>query len=268
MHQALNAADIDSLAARLDGAAREARAVAQLSADTALDLESAYAVQSASIGRRLARGERQVGLKMGFTSRAKMIQMGVSDLIWGRLTDAMHLAAGAELPFGRFIHPRAEPEIAFRLARPLAGEVSLEEAMAAVDGIAPAIEIIDSRYANFRFSLTDVVADNSSSSALVTGDWVAPALLGSEEITMELLVDGVVVEHGTSAAILGNPWQSLVEAARLSSVNGPGLAAGWIVMAGAATAAYALAPGMRVSTRAGALGETGFTVSGTREARA
>jgi 2-oxo-3-hexenedioate decarboxylase len=145
--------------------------------------------------------------------------------------------------------------------------VSLEEAMAAVDGIAPAIEIIDSRYANFRFSLTDVVADNSSSSAFVTGNWVAPSLLGSEEISMELMVDGAVVEHGTSAAILGNPWQSLVEAARLSSVNGPGLAAGWIVMAGAATAAYALAPGMRVSTRAGALGETGFTVSGTREAR-
>jgi len=256
------------MAERLDGAARDAHAVAQLSADTALDLEGAYAVQAASIGRRLARGERQVGVKMGFTSRAKMQQMGVSDLIWGRLTDAMHVAAGTELPFHRFIHPRAEPEIAFRLARPLKGAVSLAEAMAAVDGIAPAIEIIDSRYANFRFSLTDVVADNSSSSAFVTGDWVDPGLLGSAEIAMELLVDGAVVEHGTSAAILGNPWQSLVEAARLSSVNGPGLAAGWIVLAGAATAAFALAPGMRVRARAGALGETGFHVSGHREAKA
>lgn len=268
MHQALNTADIDSLAARLDGAAHEARAVAQLSADTALDLEAAYAVQAASIGRRLARGERQVGVKMGFTSRAKMQQMGVSDLIWGRLTDAMHLQAGAELPFGRFIHPRAEPEIAFRLARPLAGHVSLDEAMAAVDGVAPAIEIIDSRYANFRFSLTDVVADNSSSSAFVTGAWVDPALLGNAELEMALLVDGQVVERGTSSAILGNPWQSLVEAARLASITGPGLAAGWIVLAGAATAAHALAPGMRVSARAGALGETGFCVSGTRGTQA
>lgn len=267
MHQALNAADIDALATRLDGAAREARAVAQLSADTVLDLEGAYAVQSASIGRRLARGERQVGVKMGFTSRAKMQQMGVSDLIWGRLTDAMRLDAGAELPFHRFIHPRAEPEIAFRLARPLKGSISLDEAISAVDGIAPAIEIIDSRYANFRFSLTDVVADNSSSSAFVTGNWVDPALLEREEISMELLVDGAVVEHGTSAAILGNPWQSLVEAARLSSVNGPGLAAGWIVLAGAATAAHALAPGMRVDVRAGAIGETGFRVSGERGAQ-
>jgi 2-oxo-3-hexenedioate decarboxylase len=268
MHQALNTADIDTLAARLDGAAREARAVAQLSADTALDLEAAYAVQAASIGRRLARGERQVGVKMGFTSRAKMQQMGVSDLIWGRLTDAMHLDAGAELPFARFIHPRAEPEIAFRLARPLAGNVSLAQAMAAVDAVAPAIEIIDSRYANFRFSLTDVVADNSSSSAFVTGTWVDPSLLGSNELDMALLVDGQVVESGTSAAILGNPWESLIEAARLASVDGSGLAAGWIVLAGAATAAHALAPGMRVSTRAGVLGETGFTVSGTRETRA
>lgn len=261
MHQALSASDITRLAARLDDAAREARAVAQLSADTALDLPSAYAVQAASIARRLARGEQQVGVKMGFTSRAKMQQMGVSDLIWGRLTDAMRLDAGGELPFARFIHPRAEPEIAFRLARPLTGHVSLDEAMAAVDGIAPAIEIIDSRYANFRFSLTDVVADNSSSSAFVTGNWVSPLLLGREAIVMELLVDGAVVEHGTSEAILGNPWQSLVEAARLASVNGPGLAAGWIVFAGAATAAHALAPGMHVSTRAGVLGETGFRVS-------
>ena len=268
MHQALNSTDIDALAARLDDAARAARAIAQLSAETVLDLDSAYAVQAASIGRRLARGERQIGVKMGFTSRAKMVQMGVSDLIWGRLTDAMHLAADAELPFRRFIHPRAEPEIAFRLARPLTGHVSIEEAMAAVDGIAPAIEIIDSRYADFRFSLTDVVADNSSSSAFVTGEWVDPAGLGSEEIPIELLVDGTVVESGTSTAILGNPWQSLVDAARLASVNGPGLAAGWIVMAGAATAAHALAPGMRVGVRAGAIGETGFRVSGQRGAQA
>jgi 2-oxo-3-hexenedioate decarboxylase len=81
-------------------------------------------------------------------------------------------------------------------------------------------------------------------------------------------LDGQVVESGTSAAILGNPWESLVEAARLASVDGPGLGAGWIVLAGAATAAHALAPGMRVSTRAGVRGETGFTVSGTRESKA
>ena len=82
------------------------------------NLEQAYQVQKEAIALRLLRREQRAGIKMGFTSRAKMIQMGVSDLIWGRLTDAMHLAAGAELPFGRFIHPRAEPEIAFRLARP------------------------------------------------------------------------------------------------------------------------------------------------------
>ena len=136
MHQALTPDDIARLAERLDNAARQARAVAQLSAESTLDLAEAYAVQTASIGRRLARGERQVGVKMGFTSRAKMQQMGVSDLIWGRLTDAMRIDAGAELPLDRFIHPRAEPEIAFRLARPLAGAVSLGEAMAAVDGVA------------------------------------------------------------------------------------------------------------------------------------
>ena len=80
-------ADIKALAQRVDDAAKNATEIPQLT--ESITLEDAYAIQKESMARRFARGEKQVGMKMGFTSRDKMIQMGVHDMIWGRLTDAM-----------------------------------------------------------------------------------------------------------------------------------------------------------------------------------
>ena len=95
---------------------------------------------------------------MGLTSRAKMQQMGVSEVIWGRLTDAMRLEEGGEMSHARYTHPRVEPEIAYIMRKPLSGNVSLAEALDAVEAVAPAMEIIDSRYRNFKFALADVIA--------------------------------------------------------------------------------------------------------------
>ena len=78
--------DIEALAAALDDAATNSRAIPQLSANNELTLEDAYAIQRAAIQRRVDRGAKRVGIKMGFTSRAKMVQMGVHDMIWGRLS--------------------------------------------------------------------------------------------------------------------------------------------------------------------------------------
>src|SRR6185295_3696876 len=163
-----------------------------------LTLDEAYDVQARLLSRRYGRGERPIGIKMGFTSRAKMAQMGVSDLIWGRLTDRMLHASGDTISRRAFVHPRVEPEIAFLLKTPLAGKVDAATALAAVSAVAAAVEIIDSRYRDFKFSLTDVVADNSSSSALVIGAWVEPTFdLGN--LRMELAIDGKVRQTGSSA---------------------------------------------------------------------
>lgn len=224
------------LAQRLDDAERARKPIAQLSRDLPLTLDDAYAVQRALIDRRLARGERPIGVKLGFTSRAKMQQMGVSDLIWGRLTDGMLLENGGQLSLASYIHPRAEPEVAFMLGSPLAGNVTVDQALAAVTAVAPALEIIDSRYADFKFNLADVVADNCSSAGLVIGPWRAPpAALDNLGVLLE--IDGRVVQVGSSAAILGSPLRALASAARLAAAAGLVLEAGWIVMAGAATAA-------------------------------
>jgi 2-oxo-3-hexenedioate decarboxylase len=246
------------LAARVDDAARNAIAIPQLSEP--ISTEQAYEVQAASIARRLQRGERRVGMKMGFTSRAKMQQMGVHDMIWGRLTDAMLVEEGGPLSLSRFVHPRVEPELAFLLKRPLGADVSLMEALAAVEAVAPALEIIDSRYQNFKFSLADVVADNASSSGFVVGPWSDP-YQDFSNLGMVLEMNGQTRQIGSTAGILGHPLRSLVAAARLSANAGEPLQAGWIVMAGGATAAEALQPGQHVRCAMQHLGAVSFSTT-------
>jgi 2-oxo-3-hexenedioate decarboxylase len=129
------------LAQYLDNAATNATAVAQLSNFAPVSLDDAYEVQRLAIQHRIDRGNRLIGLKMGFTSEAKMQQMGVHDMIWGRLTSDMLIKDGESLPFDKFIHPRAEPEICFRIARDIDRELSIDEVKEFVLGFAIAIEI-------------------------------------------------------------------------------------------------------------------------------
>ncbi len=256
-----NEINIHALAKVVDDAAKNANAIEQLSEQGfALSLPQAYQVQDQSLANRLARGEKQVGIKMGFTSRAKMIQMGVDDMIWGPLTDDMFIEEGGETPWDKYVHPRVEPEIVFLLKKPLSGNVTLAEAMAAVEAVAPALEIIDSRYDNFKFSLEDVVADNCSSSGFTIGAWQSN--VGDiSNLGMVMEFDGQAVEIGSSAGILGNPWRSLAAAARVAGEVGKTLPAGSIVLAGASTAAQALKPGVHVRLNCEKLGVAEFSVS-------
>ena len=250
--------DIAAAAERLDVAALNAVATEQFG--DALGLEDAYRVQCALIAQRLARGERSIGVKLGFTSRAKMIQMGVGDLIWGKLTDAMLIEDGGEINLSGFIHPRVEPELAFLIGRRLTGRVSMLEAQAAITAVAPAMEIIDSRYRDFQFSLADVVADNTSGAALVVGTWRS-ANVDISNLGMVMSIDGVAAQIGSTAAILGHPLRTIVAAARLAGAAGEALEPGDIVLAGAATAAEPLRAGIHVMLEAQNLGRAAFSVA-------
>ncbi len=251
--------DLTALAAQVDQAAVEARPIAQLSHSHPLTVAQAYAVQAASLARRYARGESLIGLKMGFTSQAKMEQMGVHDMIWGRLTDAMLLEDGGVLDFAACIHPRAEPELCFRVSQPIAEPIARDAVLDYIDGVAAAVEVIDSRYQNFSFSLADVIADNCSSSAFVVGPW-HDLDRPLEDLAMTLKIDGTPVHAGTSAAILGDPWASVVAATRLASQYGQSIPEGAYLMAGAATPAVYLKPGQAVAVEVEALGTVGFKV--------
>ncbi|MCE2563260.1 2-keto-4-pentenoate hydratase [Komagataeibacter sp. FNDCF1] len=256
--------DTAHLARLLDDAARTATPRGQLTAlAPGMDLDAAYDVQAALAGLRVARGERISGVKLGFTSRAKMRQMDVSDLIGGRLTSGMEVPDGGVFDMAMFIHPRVEAEIAFILRRPLQGVVSTVEARNAIEAVLPALEIIDSRYQDFRFNVVDVVADNASAAGFVLG---APALADTDFSNLGMVMhrNGQIVQTGSSAAILGHPLRALVAAARLAGERGECLRPGEIVLAGAATAAVPLLPGCHVSVSVQSLGRVGFTTTGER----
>ncbi|GKY90154.1 2-keto-4-pentenoate hydratase [Sinisalibacter aestuarii] len=252
-------ADLPAIAEILDEAARTANAVAQISETTPLTSDDAYRVQALSLERRYARGERRVGVKMGLTSRAKMAQVGVDDVVWGRLTSAMRIEEGGHLSRAAFVHPRIEPEIAFLMKAPLSGEVSAMEALAAVEAVAPALEVIDSRYHDFRFDLGDVIADNASSAGFVIGP-PAPVSHDIANLGMVLTVNGHVAETGSSAAIMGHPLRALVAAARMVATAGEELRPGDIVLAGAATAAVPLMPGQAIALQVEGLGAVAVNI--------
>ncbi|MFI6977816.1 2-keto-4-pentenoate hydratase [Embleya sp. NPDC050154] len=257
--EATGARLVAALAATLDEAGRGRRTVARLTDTTDLDLDTAYRVQRAVIDRRVARGEALIGVKMGFTSRAKMVQMGVDDVIWGLLTDAMLVEEGGVLDLGELIHPRIEPEIAFLIGSPLSGTITPAEAVRAIAGVAVAYEVLDSRYADFKFTLPDVIADNASAAGFGFGPWHDPTGLDLSNLGLLVEIDGRVVATGSSAAILGNPLRSLIAAARLAAEAGLELRPGWVVLAGAATAAMPLPKGAHVRVSAAGLGRAEVT---------
>ncbi|MDE0927819.1 MAG: fumarylacetoacetate hydrolase family protein [Acidimicrobiales bacterium] len=249
---------MNALALRLDEAQQRATAIEQLAEP--LNIAEAYEVQTALLALRLGRGEALTGVKMGFTSTAKRQQMGVEDLIFGVLTDGMAVRDGGTTDLATYVHPRVEPEVAFRLGKTISGQLTAEQARDAVDAVAPALEIIDSRYQDFKFSLSDVVADNCSSAGYVIGSWNADpaAIENTNNLGMVMSFNGRQVQSGSSAAISGDPLQSVIDAARLAGEIGQELPAGSILLAGAATAAVPLEPNSEVTLEVQHLGSISF----------
>jgi len=237
--------DLEALAEKLDEAQVQASPVPMLSRERPLTTEQGYGVQKALIARRVERGERVVGAKLGLTSRAKMDQVGVHEPIRGVLTDGMHVPDEGTIRHAKYCHPRVEPEIAFVMGDGLEGRpASKADALAAVVRVHVALEVIDSRYENFKFTLADVVADNCSSAAFVLGDGVravdAPPL---DHLGVVLRHNGQIAHTASTAAVLGNPLEALGELATMLGRRANRIEPGWIVLSGGATAAIHVQPG-------------------------
>lgn len=214
-----------------------------------LDVATGYEIQDLTLQRRLDRGEKVVGIKLGLTSRAKQQRMGVDTPFIAWLTDAMVLPAGDPVPQDQLIHPRIEPELVFVMGERLEGPgVTAAQAMAAVDHVLGGAEVIDSRYRDFKFAAGDVIADNASSGAFVTGPVALPPSeldLSLEAVLVE--VDGQVVDSATGAAVQGHPGEALALAANDLATRGHAIEPGWIVLTGGMTDAYFAAPGSSIS---------------------
>lgn len=257
----LTEAIVQALAEHLESAELQAREVTKITdAHPTLDWDDAYAIQQEIRRRKEARGHKVAGFKAGLTSRVKMKQMGVEAPVFGLIFDYMSVADGGEINTSELIHPKVEAEIAFVLKRPLRGPgCHVGAVLAATDFVVPAVEVIDSRYENFRFDLASVIADNTSSSRFVVGGVAREvAELDLRTLGIVLSKNGEIAAMAAGAAVLGHPAAAVAMLVNHLAKRGEELPAGTFVMSGGATEAISAAAGDAINVRFQDLGCVSF----------
>lgn len=247
----------DVVAARLIDAAARRSAIQPLTDEYPdLDADLAYEIQDSVVRARLDAGAIVVGAKLGLTSAAKQVQMNVNEPLYGWLTDDMQIDTGQAVVCSDYIQPRVEPEIAFLLGRDLQGpQVLAAHVLAATELVFPAIDVLDSRFSGYTFTINDVIADNSSCAGFTLGGrGVRPDGIDLRLVGCAFERNGVLVATAAGAAVLGHPAASVAWMVRRLARRGRGLKAGQVVMAGALTEAVAISPGDCVVARFDRLG--------------
>ncbi len=234
-------------AAQLDDARRTRTGCAPLSDSIDLDLGSAYTIQRALTARRLARGERVVGWKLGYTSLAMREQMGIDRPNFGPLTDAMLLADGdvGAVVSPELLQPRVEPEIAVRFVSSLAGTVTVDDVVGAMEAAYACLEVVDSVYPDYRFRIEDNTADGSSAAQVVVGPALS-AVDALDRVAVVLRRNGGDVARATGAAASGHPLLGVVWLVEQLAAQGGELRAGDVVITGGLTHAVPLLAGDQV----------------------
>lgn len=252
------------LAEQLRRAEADRVGLAPLTERCELSSQDGYRIQAINTAHRIQAGQRIVGRKVGLTSLAMQQQLGVDEPDFGVIFENMLIEDGAVLYVDQLVAPRVEAEIAFRLGSDLAGgDVTDEDARRAIADVLIALEVIDSRIADWKIKLPDTIADNASSARMVVG----PSLPATPELVDELVrteitltEDGVVTASGPGAAVLGHPVRAVSWLARRLSEVGEGLKAGDLVLAGAVHASVALTRGTEVAASAAQLGQVRLRV--------
>ena len=254
---ALDSKTLDQLARHLHACQREARDTPKITDEhPQMDFDDAYAIQDRILAAKLKGGARVAGYKAGLTSHAKMKQMGVSDPVFGFLVDEFTVADGGEVKVSELIHPKVEPEIAFVTRTELRGPgCNIASVLAASDIVLPGIEVIDSRYRDFKFDVTSVIADNTSAVRFVVGGHAVDARsvdLRTTGIVLEK--NGVPVALGAGAAVLGHPAAAVAMLVNHLGRRGKSLPAGSLVLSGGATEAVSVQAGDHVRLRVQGMG--------------
>lgn len=257
MSLTLSREDIVRLTERVEGAQLRAYEIPKLTDEyPEMTVEDGYAIQTELRRRWLARGNRLLGWKVGLTSKAKMVQMGVHVPSIGFLTSDMSRPENSSIAVADLVHPRVECEVAFVTSKELQGnKCTIDDVLNATDYVLPAIEIIDSRFANFKFDLPSVIADNGSSARFVGGGRPRRAQeLDLRTLGVVMEKNGEMVAMGASAAVLGHPAQAIAMLVRILSEQGEVLPAGSFVMSGGITEAIVVTAGDSVIARFQELG--------------
>ena len=222
-----------------------------------LDVRTAYQAQALFVEHRLQAGEQVIGAKLGLTSAVKRKALNIHEPVFGRVTSGMVVPHGEPVRLRELIHPRVEPEIAFLIGKRIEAPTTVAAVLAATEAVLPAIEVVDSRYAD-PFRLPDSVADNAGAARVVLG---TQARRPSELVDLAVL--GCVfrrrggIETAAGGAVMGHPAAALVWLAEALSARGEGIEPGSIVLSGGLTASVALAARGVVTAEFDGLGSIG-----------
>ena len=220
------------------------------------DLKAAYAIQEKLLRLHEGEGAKRIGFKLGLTSEAKMKQMNVDSPVFGFLVDEFSVPEGGEIKISELIHPKVEAEICFITRKELSGPgCNIASVLSASDVVLPGIEVIDSRYRDFKFDLKSVVADNTSASRFVVGGKIADARsVDLRTLGVVFEINGEAVALGAGAAVLGHPAAAVAMLVNHLGQRGQVLPAGSLVLSGGVTEAIAVKAGDHVNLRIQHLG--------------
>jgi 2-keto-4-pentenoate hydratase len=228
-----------------------------------MSVADAYRVQQDLVGRLAGSGDRVVGYKLGLTSSAMQTMLGVDSPDFAPVLSSHVHSDGASIAADAFIAPRVEAEIALVLRADLAGpDCTAVDVAGAVSGAVAALEIVDSRIADWKIKLADTIADLASCGAIVLGTDVTPAEgIDLRLVGMVFTRDGELIATGAGAAALGSPYAAVAWLVNTLHEVGASLRAGQFVMTGALHAAVDIAAGQRFRAEFDRLGPVGLRVS-------
>ncbi|MCY3807688.1 MAG: fumarylacetoacetate hydrolase family protein [bacterium] len=214
------------------------------------DVSAAYAVQQVNTDLAVSEGRRITGRKIGLTSEAVQQQLGFGQPVSGVLFADRCVADGIDVAAGTLMQPRAEAEIAVVLGDDLdKGTHTVVDIISAIAYVLPAIEIVDSRIADWDLTVVDMVADNACSGFYVVGSTpmsLSDLRIRKGEVRMDLRLNGKRAwpdEGPEWAALGGHPLHALVWLADAMCDRGTPLAAGECVMTGSLGPMVPLSPG-------------------------
>jgi 2-oxo-hept-3-ene-1,7-dioate hydratase len=240
----LDDAQIQDVARRLVEAERTRVPIRQLSLQyPGMTIEDAYAVQRAVVAAKLATGRTLRGRKIGLTSQVMQRAVSITEPDYGALFDDMFFDDGTTVPYGRYIYPRVEVELAFVLGRPLKGPgVTVFDVLSAAEYVTPALEILDARVqmsdpeTGHLRTIADTIADNAADAGLVLGGRpVRPMDVDLRWVSAVLHRNGVIEESGVAAAVLNHPANGVAWLANRLAPHGVGLEPSQVILAGSFT---------------------------------
>jgi 2-keto-4-pentenoate hydratase len=215
-----------------------------------LSLDDAYRVNLAITQRRLAKGEKQAGWKVGVTAKAMQQQMGVHQPVFGVLFESGHRDSGVRLKFADLIEPSVENELCITIGQTLRGPgVTIEQTRSAIASVAPALEIVERR--GVFSDLPLAMADNAQQKCFVTARESAwePVSMRLSEASVEVYLNGVSQEKASGAEVMGDPVASVAWLANKLAEFDLALEAGMRVMSGSFTKQYRIKRGDHIESR-------------------